>query len=219
MSRANPRFRRSNQRLSTPVNNVYRVKMVGSIEGQLTINVLYYTDQNGVATANPTHQSNLFAALSLANGVNAKYAACMSSDWTFTQVVIDCPTSPSLAPYLVVGGTAGTGPSGHEPTEVAFPLIKYTAVKGQCGRGRISFPAVPTTWVTASKVSNTTAHTAFGNIAIAVIAGGGDTFTPVLYSRNGSRAFPGAGVAPLIGVYSLNSLLGTVRRRKIGRGK
>jgi hypothetical protein len=144
----------------------------------------------------------------------------MSSDWVLNFCVIDCPTSPSLAALTQTVISFGTGTAGHEPTEVAFNINRYTGFKGQCGRGRVLMPAVPTSVVTASKVTTLTAYTAFANQMLAPIAQGGDTFTPGLYSRDGSHAFPGAGYADLTATLTqASSLLGTARRRKIGRGK
>lgn len=218
MSRANPRFRRQNLKLPTPVNNVYRVKFLGSIENQLTINTFYYRDANALGTANLTHYTNLYNAITSAGALRSAYVGCISSDWTMTEIIIDCPTSPSLSEFYSPDSTAGGGPGLHLPTENAMVFDRYTGNKGQCGRGRVSLPAIPGSWVTQSKVTTITPQTLLRTAMTTALTSGADTFTPGLYSRNGSHAFPGAGYADLTSVF-FNPLIGTVRRRKIGRGK
>lgn len=218
MSRANPRFRRFNAKLPSPTQNVYRSKVYGQIENQMTISTFWWTDSAALGTASLTHMQNLYNAMVLPAGFLAKYLACLSADFALTEVIIDVPTSPSLAAFTQANTAAGTGPAGHEPSEVAAVIDRYTAFKGQCGRGRVSLPAVPTTWVTASRLTTTTANAAFATQMLAAITSGGDTFTPGLYSHNGSRQQPGAGFAVLSQTV-FDTLLGTIRRRKIGRGK
>lgn len=218
MSRANPRFRRNNPKLPLPVGNVYRVKLLGQLENQLTINTFYYMDDQALATATETSIANLGVAISAAGALIPKYAACMSVDWTLTGYIIDVPTSPSLAAVVTNQLTVGSGPAGHEPTEVAAVITRQSAVKGQCGRGHVSLPAIPTSWVTASRLTTTTAHTAMATEMKSVYSFGGVQYAPAIFSRNGSHFQNGLGAAFQIST-ALNTLLGTVRRRKIGRGK
>lgn len=218
MSRANPRYRRNNLALPPLTGNVYRVRIFGSIEGQLTISTFYYQDSNAAGTATVTHANNLHTAFVAAGNVGLTYLACCSVDWSSTYVWIDSPNTPSLAPQPYVFSNTGGGSAGHEPTEVAAVLTRGSASRGQCGRGRVSVPAVPTNVVTASRITGLTAYNALANSMLAVIASGGDTFTPVIFSKNGSRVHSFQGASQVTIVTPLG-LLGTVRRRKIGRGK
>lgn len=218
MSRANPRFRRQNPKLPTPTSNVYRVRLLGQVEFQLTSNSFYFFDGNPFASTTLTNLQNLSTAIGAAGSLIPKYAAAISADWHLTNYIIDSPTSPTLAALNVSQITLGGGPAGHEPTEVAAPFIRYSTVKGQCGRGRFSLPAVPTGWVSASNTNNNTAYNALAAEVLVNLTGGADTFHPCIFSRNGSRAFPGIGVAAL-SACTYSTLLGTIRRRKIGRGK
>jgi len=218
MSRANPRFRRQNQKLPVPTSNVYRVRLLGSFENQLTSNSFYFFDGNPFASTTLTNLQNLSTAIGAAGSLIPKYVAAISVDWHLTGYIIDSPTSPSLAALNVQQITVGGGPAGHEPTEVAAPFIRYSSVKGQCGRGRFSLPAVPTSWVTGSNTTTNTAYFALATEVLVNLTAGADTFHPCIFSRNGSRAFPGLGVSALTAC-TYSTLLGTIRRRKVGRGK
>lgn len=220
MSRANPRFRRNNFALAPLTNDILRVKVVGTIESQVCVSSFFYKGPsllNNCTLANLTDLGSGFVAT---GNMLTKYLAAVSSDYVLTNVNIDCPTTPSLAPLITTQVGNGGGPTPHLPTEVCGVLIKQTAAKGQCGRGRLSIPAVPSAWVTASKVTTLTAYFALASQIETAITAGGDTFFPVVYSAKGSRTHPIPGYAAITLVQpAAGALLGTVRRRKIGRGK
>lgn len=220
MSRANPRYRRRNFNLSALTNDIFRVKVVGFLENQTCVSSFFYKGPSLVNNATQANLTDLGSGFVAAGGMLLKYLAACSSDYTLSQVNIDCPTTPSLAPLITTQAGSGGGPTPHLPTEMAVVIIKQTAVKGQCGRGRVSIPAVPSAWVTASKLTTVTAHNALAVAMTDAITSGPDTFFPCIYSKAGSRIFPIAGYAALtLCQLAAGSLLGTVRRRKIGRGK
>lgn len=220
MSRANPRYRRRNLNLPALTNDVFRVKLYGTIENQETISVFTYIGPSLVNNAVTSDLTDFGSALVAVGNLCTKYAAACSADWVFTRIAVDVPTTPSLAPIIVNFPGNGAGPAGHMPTEVGMPLLKITASRGQCGRGRISTPAVPTAWVTASVLSNTGAHSALAFQMIQNLVQGPSTWRPCVYSAKGSRLFPIPGAALLTNaILPAGNLLGTIRRRKIGRGK
>ncbi len=218
MSKANPRFRRNNPSLPVVLNNVWRVRMIGTVEGQLTINTFFYLDTNGPNTGTVTIANSLVTAFMGAGGVEPLYIACMSADWSLQGYTVDSPNNPFLSTVQGTFGAVGGGPNGHEPTTVGVVISRFSAIKGQCGRGHITLPAVPTAWVTASTLTNTTAHTALANKLSADLVQGGNTFTPCIYSRAGSHYQPQKGAAAVEAAL-VRTTLGTVRRRKLGRGK
>jgi hypothetical protein len=218
MSKANPRFRRNNSALYFVNGNIWRVRIIGAIENQLTVSSFYYIDELGPGTATLAVGVALSIAFQGASAVFTKYCAAVSGDWLSSLVLVDSPTNPTLATIQNIDVAVGTGPAGHEPTVVGAVVAKLTAVKGQCGRGHITTPAVPTAWVTGSNLSNQTAHTNLANAMVAPLTGSGHTFTPCLYSPKGSHANPIKGYAPLTNCL-VRTTLGTVRRRKLGRGK
>jgi len=215
MSRAVPRYHRINAPLPTPTPNKWEVIVRGLIEGQMTINTFYYDDQG--AALSTTSESNLAGGFITANWV--AYRACLSSDWTATDIQVKCLTDITRATYIntTITGNAGTGPAGHEPTYVAAVLLRLTKYKGQCGRGRIGLPAVPTSWVTASTITTATAYTTLAALLTANFVAGGTTYVNALWSR-GPRPSRAVGAAPLTQVL-VSTKLGTVRRRKLGRGR
>lgn len=221
MSRANPRFRRVNPPLPAvgTTNGIVQYQIRGSIEGQLTITSFFYSA--AVPAPTPAQLATLRGNISLA--LLAKYALCVSIDWSLTVEVLnvvhrnDLFGNSSTANVPTNGGRA----PGHLPTEVAAVLNKATAVKGQHGRGRIGLPAIAVADVTASRIVAAAEVTALGNLAGAMLAtatDGVNTWTPCLGQRGAASPKLIVGFSPLTAV-TANLLLGTIRRRKIGRGK
>jgi hypothetical protein len=217
MSAAKPQFKRFNPMPPAPTLNVYRVRLGGVVEGQQTMNTFYYDDGMPVGSATTASLTELFNAFTGAGGVTTAYDAAVSSDWTFSNLTIDCPTSPTLAASVVSPLVAGTGPAGHEPNQVAVTLAKTTAWKGQHGRGRISLPAVPTVWVSQTLLINTVAIGALVTKMKQALTGASHTFTPGLLSR-ATPPSTTLGYMPLTNVV-IRTVLGSCRRRKPGVGK
>lgn len=220
MSRANPRYKRINPS-GTSVSGLTAVEYLiyGLIEGQLTINVFYYVANSTVLT-----NTNLVAALTaMSTNTFAKYKACISVDWTCTKEVLNVV---SINTQLGVVSTANAGAAGgrttpHLPTENAIILIKRSTLKGQHGRGRISLPAVAAADVTGSTITVAAELTALGLLATAMastLTDGVNQYTPAVAQR--STASP-----KLVTFYSaitsvtVNPVIGTIRRRRLGRGK
>lgn len=220
MSRANPRYRRNNPSLAAITGNTCGVvKVQGLIEGQMTVNTfMYYTPGTGPTAA----QAQAFLTSFVAN-MMPKIRACCSADWTVTQVTFE-PADGMTWGQVVdtsLAGQPGTGPAGHEPTTVASVLSRITAYRGQHGRGRLLLPAVPTGWVTSSTITlagGITALTALGTQMLLTISDGTNTWVPCI----GQRAKLSPRFVTYIGgltTFIVRTLLGTCRRRKIGRGK
>lgn len=221
MSRAVPRFRRFNAPLP-PIgssNGVVQYAIVGSIEGQLTVSTFFYE-----APVNAPTQTQLQTLLgNLSTAFIAKWLPLMSADWTLTlqKLVVAHRNDLLGATTLVSAGSPGTGGSGHQPTEVAAIVNRTTAVKGQHGRGRLALPGVPLLAVTNSRITQTAYINASATLTTqmtATVSDGANTWTPVIAQRSGTSPRLVIGASPVISA-SLNLLLGTVRRRKIGRGK
>jgi hypothetical protein len=218
MSRKNPRFRRANP-APPPLGglNLYQLQVFGSIEGQMTLNNFYYMDAGTAPVGN--QELDLLATWIAAN--QGAFLAAISSDWTLTGYKVQMLNLPNRAPYFAPQAppVAATGPAGHEPTTVAVVCWRYTALKGQSGRGRFYMPAVPTTWVTSSTVTAAGGIAAYN--AAALIADTAITGNRVYVAALANRIR--AGVAAITGQPVQHSgfrpLLGTIRRRRIGRGK
>lgn len=220
MSRAAPRFHRSNLNLpAIPNSNVIEMVVQGTLEGQMTINTFYYLSP--IATLTSTLLQNVINAFNA--NVISKILPCCSADWSLTNYKGINAAGTGIAPInvIVAGGNAGSGPAGHEPTMVAGLLSRVTTTQGQHGRGRLYLPAVPTSWVTSSTLTAAAALTAYGNLANAmlmVLTDGTNNWTPCLVQRSKLSPRPIVGAQALFQV-SVKTLLATVRRRRIGRGK
>lgn len=221
MSRANPRFHRTNPFLPAISGfNVVMLTIFGTFEAQLTLNILYYQDQTGTVAS----IANLNAFLSAWKLANQTFMlACSSSDWAVTQYKAQYVNAVGIIPqYLAVVGGAGTGAAPHEPTTVAAILSKYSMVKGQSGRGRYYIPAVPTQVVLLSALTPAGLNTnqVYGGSINTPIVGAGVTYTSGVFSRRGYNKVTGTGggFSPLT-TCTARALLGNVRRRRIGRGK
>lgn len=221
MSRALPRFHRSNPPLPSvgTTNGVVLYRMIGSLEGQLTVTTFYFS--SGVAAPTPAQLTTLLTNIStnLAN----QYATNISSDWTITRETLDVVHRADLAGVLSTAraGQAGGRAGGHLPTENAMVLVRYTAVKGQHGRGRIGLPPPAPADVTASRVSAAGLITTLNTLATQMLvtaSDGANTWTPCSVQRATVPPKLVVGFSPLTRIV-VNTLLGTVRRRKIGRGK
>jgi hypothetical protein len=220
MSRANPRFKRTNPPLTPIGSNTTGVYIIqGTIEGQETLSSFQYSTP--ASTVTQSQIAILLGALNTA--FTAKYLACCSGDWTMVRQLFNITSVNSIIGQVTQNsvGTAGTGGAGHMPTEIAAFLVKYSGVKGQHGRGRLSMPGVPLLAVTQSKVTlaaNLAAYTALANQMLLTASDGTNTWTPAITTR--SPASPKLVIAftPLLTVV-LNPLVGTIRRRRVGRGK
>jgi len=221
MSRANPRFHRTNPPApQVPVgSSVMRYRIQGSIEGQMTISSFDYIGP--VASPNLTQLSTLL--------VNARaqllsyYRACVSADWTVTNESINIVNRNDILGIVSVvsAGQAGGRAAGHVPTEVAQPLIKLTPLKGQHGRGRLSLPAIAVADVTASKISaaaELTNITTLETQMILNVSDGANQWTPCVSQRSTVAPKLVIGTS-LLQAVTTSALLGTIRRRKIGRGR
>ena len=216
MSRATPRFRRPSAPLPAAVPNLFQLSILGSIEGQLTVNTYYYAD--GGAALTQSTEANLWAGW--ATAFQAHYLGCISSDWQLRNYKVQCLTSPARQPSISgIVAANGTGPAGHEPTTVCGVILRRSLVKGAAGRGRVSIPAVPITWVLLSQL-NATGGTAYQLHAIDIgtaFTVGAITYVPQVVSRK-NKLGPVLGASPVI-VTQVDSVLGSCRRRKLGRGK
>jgi hypothetical protein len=218
MSRANPRFRRNQIPMPPPAHNLYAVKVIGTVQGQLLIHTLYYLDEQlpgvGADTA------------SLAAQINATVIpflqAAMATDVIYNKIlvgVMNIPDSPTLDMEItpVAGALAGNS----RGTETAATLYRYTAIKSKCGRGDMNIPV----WAQAPNVVGSQLSGAgvvlyallASNLFSVVLLGGGHTYTPALASR-GTRLAPKILGSLPIALHGVRLTLGTVRRRKIGRG-
>lgn len=221
MSRASPRFHRINPSLP-PVgsnNGVALYRIVGTIENQMTISTFMYSAANNAPTQ--AQLTNLLTSIS--NILLSNYLALISLDWAVVQEKLDVVHRNDIIGTFQTthAGNSGTRPTGHMPTEVSGIILRRSAFKGQHGRGRVSIPAPSVSDVTASRYTNATLLTNLGTFATSMGVGatdGTNSWTPCIGQRSSTSPKLVVAFAPVV-LVTTTTLLGTVRRRKIGRGK
>lgn len=223
MSRANPRFKRTNPILPALTTPAYRVTTLYLCDQQVCLFTMDGIMASNTQTANS--ESNL--ATSWDTTMRAALKGMLSSDCFLTGYKVQCLTTPTRMPFNFaipsISQAGGVAPS-HIPLEMAVILSKGTAFKGQHGRGRAYFPGFPSSGLTPATDANRvnalgqTWLTAVGTALIAgTILDGANAFQPAVTQRT-TKGAPTTNGA-VITVFAFKLLLGTVRRRRIGRGK
>jgi hypothetical protein len=192
---------------------------MGNVEGQLTVNNLYY--QATAANITAVDLGN-FLVTWRANE-QFTWRSAISSDWFLNQYRVTCLTQPLLATLVmpVTPSLQGAGPANHLPTTNAIVLSKVTNLRGQHGRGRIYMPAIPTTWVALSVLVDAGGIQQYQNLAVGLttdVAVGALTWHPVVpsFSKLTPRTLIGASTVVNTIV---RTIVGTVRRRRLGKGR
>lgn len=221
MSRATPRFRRPNPPMPALTQNMFQVNVLLSVQGQTAINTFYYGDGQAVGVGvNPTGLAIAMLALL------PLYQPIMGTDCTVVGVTVRCLNNPSAISVtrLLPTPLPGTVASTSLGTMYAATILRQTVVRGQAGRGRVTSPGVPFTFAnvpaTTLMPAAGTAYVNWCNLFLMTsVMSGGVTYVPYLYSRGLRTQTPKVpGAAPLLS-FLVKALIGTVRRRKIGRGK
>jgi hypothetical protein len=131
------------------------------------------------------------------------------------------PGSTVTQQSLVVGGV-GTAGAAALPGTSAVVVTKQTAWKGQHGRGRFYMPSIPTTFTTPAtdpSILNSTGLVAYTTWMATLIANvvGTVVWTPVVSQRPvPPQVLPQ--YASKVVTLRVQPVLGTVRRRREGRG-
>jgi hypothetical protein len=201
------------------VKDVFRLVLIGELDLQMTANVFYYQGVKARGTATQADYTALRALFGAVDGVFPQYLGAVSADWSYKETHIDCPTTPSLATLVSVGVSVGTGPAVALANQSAAVIRKITLWRGKHGHGRISVPAVPRVWVTGTQITNDAPYLLLADAMAQTLSDGTDTFIPGIYATHQEE-----GQLPNYGWVSLstcrvNTVLGTIRRRKPGVGK
>jgi len=199
-----------------------RVSVITLLEGNQC-----YTDHDYQTAAafvlTPAALAGFLTAWWTANG--ALYLACLTAD-SQLKGVLGTDLSQGTVPTFLDSSNAGAlgTVAGHSlPSEMAVTISKRTALKGQHGIGRVSMPGVPigfTTPATTSNQINATgvlAYVALNAELQTPLVSGGQTWTPCVSTRPKPPATLVTHAANTT-AWVTRLLLGTARRRKIGRG-
>jgi hypothetical protein len=201
--------------------DVFRFTMQIRAENQIT-----ETTHDYMSTVFAVDPAVAMAALQgqwLAN-VAIPYQAVTANDGLFYGCIMQCLSSqfpPSLVSPLAANGTGGVN---HLPLESSAVVSRYTALKGQHGRGRFYPSCLPVAFsnagaAAASELTNAAVglYQALGTALLLPVVAAGVTLNPVIASR---PTAPSVLVtrAQLVTSYLCQVDLGSIRRRKLGRG-
>lgn len=199
-----------------PVPNVAQITVQGRIDGQLTINDLYWEIAGGGIT--PT---NLFAITNqVKSWVGLNLATELADEWTCETVQGRDLTVEAGAVVAVASGVTGGSASEPAPNNVAACISFRTGFAGRSGRGRNYIPAIPNDQVTI----NTMQPTFMDNLLI-VYSGlvGPGTFLPgwqwCVVSRQAAGVLRPAGVPfPITSAIFTRPYVASMRSRSVGHG-
>lgn len=192
-------------------------------QGQISQTVLSY---NGALIPTYPTLTNLIDFITAWQAANETlYAACLSPDSTIERYSCaevgqgTCPT----AVVILAPAVAGTAGAHNLPLEMAAVQDLRSSLKGQHGRGRISMPAVPdtfTTPATSPNVLNATGHAAYSDLLASLLLGVTTSMGAWPWTIHTRPTPPATLVTRAVNVVSAttNDLLGTMRRRRPGRG-
>lgn len=220
MSRAVPRFHRVSALAPPLTGDAVRITTVTTSQSQLCMNVFDYE----ASALNAVNATNIVAVANAWTAANqAAYFACMTSDTTAVSISVQVPSSVSVAsanvPWVGVGTVAGN----QYPLEMAAVLSKYSALKGQHGRGRTYMPALPVSFITPvidPNVLNATGIAAYNAFTAGLMGGlvvGGFNLSLAILTRP-KKPITIVSQGVLVSRWVTQRLLGTVRRRREGRG-
>lgn len=133
---------RYNPDLPVALRPVWRVRVIGRLFDQLTVNDLYYL-QGGNATTIPTNaQIAAQALLNLTNG----WSGAVSQDWTGQYLIVDNLASREEVPAKIsAAALSGIVANDADRSIVCVRLIRSTLTQGQKGRGMIRLAGVAET--------------------------------------------------------------------------
>lgn len=127
-----------------PVPNVAQVRVMGRIDGQLTINNTYWEISGGGIT--PVNLATLVAAMDGWAGGNL--AVPLSDDWTYERTEGIDLTVANGAIANSSNPQAGSSSSESAPNNVAACMSFRTGFSGRSFRGRNYIPGIPNDQIT-----------------------------------------------------------------------
>lgn len=198
-----------------PVAQTVQATINGRVDGQLTINDVYFQNSGAVT---PTNMNTL--AVALGNWVEAELAPLLSEDWTSERVrVIDLQTitGPVVERQVVAAGGV-TGEAA--PNNVAACVSLRTDQRGRSARGRNFVPGIPNSVITLNTLSNTFINdlvTAYTTLTGAGVFSAGWQMVIVSRVSDGQPRVEGLPI-PVTSVTMVGTSVRSMRSREIGHG-
>ncbi len=214
-----PRF---NTPLPTQVGSVVQIILETTTYGQRCQNSFYYHEPTP-GTVTVADLDNLKTDWTAA--FDTKIKAVLSPVTTLTSLTLaerHYGVTPTRV-YLYAPATIGTAGATALPLTVTAVIEKLSNFKGQHGRGRVEFPAIPNTFTTPATDNgslNATGITAYGVVAAEMlqqINSGLLTWSPIIVTQP-TQPFNLIDNSAVLADCTVRTILGTQTRRKSGRG-
>lgn len=170
--------------------------------------------------------------LSVLGGFLAAWRIANEANWqgilsaqAVIQTYIVAEVQVGMTPSLVVTGVNKTGSILQPPLPgtVAAVATKLSSLKGQHGRGRAYFMAIPTTFTSPATEPNTlnaaglAAYLTLTSSLVLPVTGGGATWNLSVSTRPIAPITVVTNAIPVT-TFTTQTILGNVRRRREGRG-
>jgi len=224
MSRANPRFKRTNPPLpAIGANNIFLATVRGVADNEEWLVNYAYMGADALTAAS---EQNIATAIDTTCRI--AITGVLDSSCTYASVKVQCLNVPSRISYTFYtnGGVPRPGVIGstHLPKEMSAIISKYTSTKGQHGRGRNYWPAIPvsfTTPATNPNNLNATGLAAYTTLwenfnSVDIVDGAVIMYVSVYTHVKGNSPVT---LAQNVATWVVQPILGTTRRRRPGRGK
>jgi len=203
------------------LGSAYRVVVTVLADGQLCMCSFDYSN-----TLGPINVPLDMAAF-LGNwytSCSGNLQACLPTSTTIQSVVAICLTDNSIANQFLTPNDPGSVAGNHLPLEMAAVNRRFSNfLKGKHSRGRYSMPAVPvsfTTPATSANNLNSAGLAAYALLNASVFGpfAGVSTLSQYTIMTRPPKGTPNYSRGVLVDENATDVLLGTVRRRKPGRG-
>jgi hypothetical protein len=195
------------------VPGVYEAVLVGSDDGQLINNTLYFQREGA-----PSFGEAATLAETVASWYIENVLPHLSNQYTFTHVVVtDLENLAGVQAQSAAGDNAGGEASEQAPNNVAACIKLGTAIRGRSFRGRNYIPGIPNSLLVQNTLSPE--WLSIVEIAYQALLGLADPLTWVIVSRETAGATRPTGVAtPVVYARFVRNTVDSQRRRLPGRG-
>lgn len=199
-----------------PVPNVAQIRVEGRVDGQLTINDLYFEISGGGITV--VNLGNLTGLVG--NWVTAFLTPLLSENWTCTRVTgLDLTTATGPTAEVAVAAE-GEVVAEAVPNNVAACVSFRSGLAGRSFRGRNYVPAIPNNQVNLNTIDPslvTALCDAYANMI------GAGTFAPgwqwgVVSRRTAGALRPTGIISPIVAAVMTTPYVRSMRSREIGHG-
>jgi hypothetical protein len=205
-----------------PVPNTALIRMEGTVDGQLTINTVYFEVSGGGITG-----VNLAALVTAVGGwAQSTIAPILSDDWALVRTIgTDLTAANSFQYELATPATGGVSGEAN-PNNVAACVKFVTALSGRSFRGSNFIPAVPGSVVTLNTMDQAFMDDVTGAyfqlIGAGIFLAGWQWVVASRFSGVDVDGHPiprtTGIVTPVIGTSFVNPYVKSMRSREVGHG-